>query len=257
MNRIDECLANLKANNKKALVSFVLCGDPTLDYTKQLILDLANSGTDIIQLGIPFSDPIAQGPTIQDASKRSIEAGTNLKRIIEMVIEIRKLTNIPLMFILYANTVYSKNINKFFKRCKEIGIDAVLIPDLPYEELAEFENESKQYGIKLIRTLTPSSTTRVKMIVDKADSFVSCISSSRTTFINDLTKLSREIRDYSSIYTLLELDVCTSKEVEILKNTADGIIINSVIVELIEEYKDLATPHILSFIKELRTILDK
>ena len=156
MNRIDKKLQQLKAENKKALITYVTCGDGGYDTTESAVLKMAENGADIIELGVPFSDPIAEGPIIQAASERALKNGTTLKGIFEMVKRLRSKTNIPLLFMMYVNSIFRFGTEKFFTICEETGIDGVIVPDLPFEEKEEIQDSADRHNVINISLITPT-----------------------------------------------------------------------------------------------------
>ena len=181
MNRIDKKLQQLKAENKKALITYVTCGDGGYDTTESAVLKMAENGADIIELGVPFSDPIAEGPVIQAASERALKNGTTLKGIFEMVKRLRSKTNIPLLLMMYVNSIFRFGTEKFFTMCEDTGIDGVIVPDLPFEEKEEIQESADKHSIINISLITPTSTDRISMIAKEAKGFVYCVSSTGVT----------------------------------------------------------------------------
>ena len=180
-NRIECCLDNLKAQNKKALVTFITAGYGGYETTEEAVLEMEKSGADIIEIGVPFSDPIAEGPVIQNASMMSLNRGTTLKGIFEMVKRIRIKTNIPLLRMMYVNSIFRYGTEKFFTQCKECGIDGVIVPDLPYEEYDEISEQAEKYNVIPISLVTPVSFERTEKIAGNAKGFLYCVSSTGVT----------------------------------------------------------------------------
>ena len=187
----------------KAFIPFVTCGDPSLDVTEQIVYAMADAGADLIELGIPFSDPTAEGPVIQEANVRALSAGTTTDKIFDMVRRIRQKTDIPMVFMTYANVVYSYGSERFIRTAAEIGMDGLILPDVPFEEKAEFDPLCRQYGIDLVSLIAPTSHDRIRMIAKEASGFVYCVSSlgvtgvrsSITTDIGAMVKLVKETQD--------------------------------------------------------------
>mgnify|MGYP000787547720 FL=1 len=176
-NRIDACFEKLKAENKKALVTFITAGDPDMDTTEKCVLEMYKNGSDIIEIGVPFSDPIAEGATIQKASLRSLSGGTNLDKIFDLVRKLRTQTDKPMLLMMYINTIFKFGTAKFFELCKETQIDGVIVPDMPFEEREELEGEAEKNGIYTIFLVAPTSHVRVKMIAEKSKGFLYVVSS--------------------------------------------------------------------------------
>ncbi len=165
-NRIDACFEKLKAENKKALVTFITAGDPDMDTTEKCVLEMYKNGSDIIEIGVPFSDPIAEGATIQKASLRSLSGGTNLDKIFDLVRKLRTQTDKPMLLMMYINTIFKFGTAKFFELCKETQIDGVIVPDMPFEEREDLQGEAEKNGIYTIFLVAPTSHERVKMIAE-------------------------------------------------------------------------------------------
>ncbi|MGB4660952.1 MAG: tryptophan synthase subunit alpha, partial [Mobilitalea sp.] len=183
MNRIEEVF-----HNKKAFVAFVTAGDPSIDITEQLILRMAEAGADLIEIGIPFSDPVAEGPIIQEADYRALEAGATTDKLFDLVERIRKVSKVPLAFMTYMNPIFTYGTDRFMANCKKVGIDAVIVPDVPFEEKDELKPFCDQYGITLISMIAPTSKERIKMIANEAEGFLYCVSSMGVTGVRSEIK---------------------------------------------------------------------
>lgn len=189
--------------NGKAFIPFVTCGDPSLEVTEEIVYAMADAGADLIELGIPFSDPTAEGPVIQEANVRALSAGTTTDKIFDMVRRIRQKTDIPMVFMTYANVVYSYGSERFIRTAAEIGMDGLILPDVPFEEKAEFDPLCRQYGLDLVSLIAPTSHDRIRMIAKEASGFVYCVSSlgvtgvrsNITTDIGAMVKLVKETQD--------------------------------------------------------------
>lgn len=257
MNRITSKFIELK--DKKAFITFLEAGHPDLDITEKLILEKEKAGADIIEIGIPFSDPLADGPIIQNAAKIALSNNVTVEKIFKMVKDIRKKTDIPLVFLVYYNIVFNYGNKEFIDKCIEIGIDGLIIPDLPYEEegeLTQFINEQ----IFLIPLVSPVSEKRIEKIIKDKKGFVYCVSSLGTTgqnngFHKKTVKLIRKIKKYTDIPVAIGFGIKNKEDIEIFKESADGIIIGSRIVEEIDKTNgDLHKIHSLvnSFNKYLK-----
>ena len=183
----------------KAFIPFVTCGDPNLETTKKIIAELADAGAAIIELGIPFSDPTAEGPVIQAANMRALEAGTTTDKVFEMVTEVRKTIDTPLVFMTYANVVFHYGIEEFCARAAEAGMDGLILPDVPFEEKEEFAGACRSHGMDLISMIAPTSEERIDMIASQAEGFVYCVSSlgvtgTRSSITTDLDSIVARIR---------------------------------------------------------------
>ena len=239
MNRIDKKFNNLKKENKKAFITFLTAGYPTIEKFEKLIEYKIKNGVDIIEIGIPFSDPLADGPTIQDASTRVLKNGIKLKDIFKSVKKIRKKSNIPLVFMTYYNIIFNYGINKFIKKSKEIGIDGFIIPDLPFEE----EGEISKYlddSIHLIPLLSPTSKNRNKRILEDKKGFVYYISSTGTTGKRNSSykKIKKEVNTLKEITDLpvaVGFGLKTKDDLKKVYEFADGSIIGSKFIDTIKK----------------------
>lgn len=188
----------------KALIPFITCGDPDLQTTARLILTLAQAGASVIELGIPFSDPTAEGPVIQEASLRALQNGTTTDRIFEMVEQVRQRSDVPLVFMTYANVVFSYGIEAFLERCEAAGIDGLILPDVPFEEKDEFLQPCKAHHVDFISMIAPTSASRIQKIAREAEGFLYLVSSlgvtgERTAFDKDLCTIISQIREVSPV----------------------------------------------------------
>ena len=259
-NRIDQKFAELKAAGKKALITYIVAGDGGYDLTEQAILEMEKQGVDIIEIGVPFSDPIAEGQVIQEASLRSLcDNHTTLKGVFEMVERLRKKTDMPLLLMLYANTVF--RTKDFFERCKAVGIDGVIVPDLPFEEHEEFDKPARENGIRNISLVTPASHGRIAKVASKAEGFLYCVSSTGVTgmrdkFSTDFDAFFGEIKTSSNIPYCVGFGIRSGETAQKMGSYCDGVIVGSAIVNQVAEHGKDAIPFIIEKVKELRTGLD-
>lgn len=260
MNRIEKRLQERNAENKKALITYMTAGLPSLEGTKDIILAQDSAGTDIIELGIPFSDPVADGPVIQEASYQSILLGTNLKKVFEVVKEVRKESEIPIVFMMYYNTVLYYGVESFVEKCIEVGVDGLIIPDLPFEEQGEInEFLVKENAPLLIQLVSPVSKQRISKILKDAKGFVYCVSSMGVTgqeasFHKDIIDYLTEVKKVSTIPVMMGFGIRTAKDVEPMKNIIDGAIVGSHFIKLMEDNKyslDAIKDYCRSFKEEL------
>lgn len=238
MNRIDNTFQKLKEQNKKAFITFVAAGDPDLDTTKRLILEMGRNGVDMVELGVPFTDPMAEGIVIQKANLRALEHGVCLEDIMDMVKELRKETQIPLIYLMYYNSILSFGVEKFFDQCKEVGIDAVIIPDLPIEESDEIAPYAEKTGVYHISMVAPTSEERLQMVTENAKGFVYCVSSMGVTGMREqiTTNLKRYFEPINRICHLpkcLGFGISTPEQASLVKQYCDGLIVGSAIVNQI------------------------
>lgn len=256
MSNIQKAFQRSKEEGKKAFIPFITAGDPHLEATEAFIYALEEAGSTLIELGIPFSDPVADGPTIQRANIRAMEKGIHIDKVFDMVAKVRKRTSIPLVFLLYANTVYHYGISHFFKRCQETGVDGVIVPDIPFEEKDEFNLVAKDYKVDFISLVAPTSKERIKAISEEATGFLYCVSSlgvtgTRDTIQTDLREMFEHIHSCCTIPTALGFGISTPEQAKALKKYADGIIVGSAMVEIIENYGEKAAEPLKAFAKEM------
>ncbi|MBQ1903579.1 MAG: tryptophan synthase subunit alpha [Ruminococcus sp.] len=232
----------------KAFIPFVTCGDPDLETTAKIVREMAANGADLIELGIPFSDPTAEGPVIQGANIRALSGGVTTDKIFDFVRELRKDVSVPLVFMTYANVVFSYGAERFIGTCRQIGIDGLILPDLPYEEKDEFLPVCRQYGVDLISLIAPTSADRAAMIAKDADGFIYIVSSlgvtgERAQITTDISKLVSVIRENTSIPCAVGFGISTPEQAKSMSQYADGVIVGSAIVRKIAQYgKDSAAP---------------
>lgn len=260
-NRIDKKLAELKANGKKALITFITAGDGGYETTEKAVLEMEQNGADLIELGVPFSDPIAEGPVIQCASERALKTGTTLAGILEMVKRLRTKTDMPLLLMMYLNTIFRFGTEKFFALCKETGIDGVIVPDMPYEEKDEIQGAADKYGVHNISLVTPASEDRIQMIAKDASGFLYCVSSNgvtgvRSEFKTNFQPFFDKINKYAKIPTAVGFGISGAEAAKNMSQYADGVIVGSAIVNIVADYGTDAPEKIGAFVKSLRDGLD-
>lgn len=240
MNRIDEKFIELQEVNKTAFIGYVTLGDPNTEISIQLVKEMANCGCDIIELGLPFSDPIAEGPVIQAANLRALENGMNTSKAMEIVKEIRKNVNLPLVYLLYYNQIFKYGIERFFVESKDAGIDGVIIADLPYEHVFEVEEIAAKYDIHIISLVTTVSKDRKEMIARKSKGFLYCVTSVGVTGQRDLIDVNLrpfidELNTYTNTPKALGFGISTVAQIKKMKQYADGIIVGSAIVDVVKD----------------------
>lgn len=241
MNRIEAKLEELKRMGEKAFITYMTAGLPDMEGTKEIIKAQDQAGTDIIELGIPFSDPAADGPVIQEASFKSISKGTNLVKVFDMVASLRKECQIPIVFMMYNNTILHYGVEKFVDKCIEVGVDALIIPDLPFEEQVELTKFlSKEGAPILIQLVAPVSKQRIPILLENARGFVYCVSSMGVTgqdggFHKDVVNYLKEVKSISKIPVMMGFGIKTAKDVDEVKDTIDGAIVGSHFIRIMEE----------------------
>ena len=240
--------------NGKAFIPFLTCGDPDLETTEQLIPAMAAAGADLIELGIPFSDPTAECPVIQDANLRALSGGVTTDKIFDMVRRIRPLVSIPLVFMTYANVIYSYGADRFLKTAAEIGISGIIVPDVPFEEKQEFDPICKKYGIAQISMIAPTSHDRIRAIAEQADGFLYCVSSlgvtgTRSNITTDIGAMVRLVKEVNDIPCAVGFGISTPEQAESMSRQADGAIVGSAIVKLIAKYGRDSVQPVAEYVK--------
>lgn len=238
-SRITKKFEELRSINKKALITYITCGDSDLETTLDLVMTMERAGADIIELGIPYSDPLADGPVIQRASKRALDAGTTIDSFFELLPKLRLQTDIPIAILLYYNSIFRYGIESFLDKCNGF-IDGLIIPDLPLEERSEIQELMKDYPIDLISLVAPTSENRIKEIVKDSNGFVYCISSfgvtgKRENFSLDLTDFINKVKSFTDTPTALGFGISSENAIKNLKDFTDGLIVGSAIIEEIEK----------------------
>jgi tryptophan synthase alpha chain len=241
----------------KAFIPFITCGDPSLEVTEQLVYAMEKAGADLIELGIPFSDPTAEGPVIQEANLRALSGGVTTDKIFEMVKKIRKNTQIPMVFMTYANVVYSYGTERFVKTAAEAGMDGIILPDVPFEEKEEFSAVCRQYGLALISLIAPTSHQRIAQIAAAAEGFIYCVSSLgvtgvRSEITTDIGEMVRLVRENSSLPCAIGFGISTPEQAERMAQHADGVIVGSAIVKMCKEYGKDCVPHVAEYVKQMK-----
>ena len=239
-NRIDRCFEELKARGEKALIEFVTAGDPDLETTEKLVLEMFERGADLIELGVPFSDPIAEGKTIQKSSLRSLRGGTTLDKIFETVKNIRAKTDKPLLLMMYINTIFRYGTERFFAKCSKYGIDGVIVPDLPFEERDEIADTADKYGIYPINLVAPTSADRVTTIAAESKGFLYVVSSlgvtgTRSSITTDFDKLLAPLKKGEHVPYCIGFGISSPELAKKMADYADGVIVGSAIVNKIAE----------------------
>ena len=252
----------------KAFIGFVTGGDPTIEKTKEFVMEMIRAGADLIEIGIPFSDPIAEGPVIQEANNRALAAGATVEKLFTLVADLRKETDVPLVFLTYVNPVFrygqtanspdqSQGYNAFFKRCRESGLDGIIIPDLPFEEQPPVREAADKHGIDLISLIAPTSEARIKKIAKTASGFIYLVSSMgvtgvRSEITTDLASITKAIKSVTQTPVAIGFGIHTPAQAAEMSRIADGVIVGSAIVKIVAHYGTEAAPYIYNYVKEMK-----
>ena len=245
-------------NNGKAFIAFLTAGDPCLEKTVEYIFEIEKAGADLIEIGIPFSDPIAEGIVIQEASLRALSAGMTTDGVFEIARRVREKSQIPLCFMTYLNPVFHYGYDKFFSKCGELGIDGIIIPDLPYEEKEEVSSAASPYGVDVISLIAPTSEERIKDIAKDAQGFIYTVSSMGVTGMrsNITTNLDSIIASIKSAApdtpAAIGFGISTPEQAAKYSAIADGVIVGSAIVKIIEKHGTEASPYIYEYVKSMK-----
>lgn len=244
-------------NNKKAFIPFITCGDPDLETTKKLVIEMEANGADLIELGIPFSDPTAEGPVIQGANIRALSNGITTDDIFGMVAELRETVKIPLVFMTYANVVFSYGKDRFFANCKKVGIDGIILPDVPFEEKAEFESVAMEYDVDFISMIAPTSKERIDMIAKEAKGFIYVVSSlgvtgTRAEINSNIKDLVERVRKNTDVPCAVGFGISNPEQAATMADISDGAIVGSAIVRMIEKYGKDSPKEVGRFVKDIK-----
>ena len=246
--------------NGKAFIPFITCGDPDLETTAACVRAAVKNGADLIELGIPFSDPTAEGPVIQGANVRALTGGVKTDMIFEFVRGLRTDVDIPLVFMTYANVVFSYGADRFFRNCMESGIDGIILPDLPFEEKAEFLTVCRKYGVDLISMIAPTSKERISVIAREAEGFLYIVSSmgvtgTRTKITTDIDSIIKVVKENTDIPCAVGFGISTPEQAHRMAEASDGVIVGSAIIKLLEKYGRNAAGAVGEFVKSMKESL--
>lgn len=252
MTRINNAFAN-----GKAFIAFITGGDPDIDTTEQLIYAMEKAGADLIEIGIPFSDPIAEGVVIQEADERALKNNVTTDDLFALVKKVRQNSEIPLVFMTYYNPVFSYGRDKFMANAKEAGIDGLIIPDVPFEESEEVRTYCHQYGIDLINMIAPTSVTRTKMIAEKAEGFLYCVSSLGVTGVrseikSDIAGLIKDAKEVTETPCAIGFGISTPEQAKEMAAVADGVIVGSAIVRIVAEHGKDSVSYVAEYVKSMK-----
>lgn len=252
-------MSNIKSAfaNGKAFIPFITCGDPDLETTAAVVREAVKNGADLIELGIPFSDPTAEGPVIQGANIRALAGGVTTDKVFDLVEDLRKDVKIPMVFMTYANVVFSYGAERFMKKCKETGMDGIILPDLPYEEKEEFIDICKEYDVDLISLIAPTSENRIAMIAKEADGFIYVVSSlgvtgTRTEIKTDLASIVSVIRENTDTPCAIGFGISTPEQAKKMADISDGAIVGSAIIKILEKYGKESPKYVGEYVKSMK-----
>lgn len=248
--------------NGKAFIPFITCGDPDLETTAKAVRAAAENGADLIELGIPFSDPTAEGPVIQGANIRALAGGVTTDKIFDLVRDLRSDVTIPFVFMTYANVVFSYGADRFMSKCRDFGIDGIIIPDLPFEEKGEFADSAKKYGIEMISLIAPTSADRAAMIAKEAEGFIYIVSSLGVTGVRneistDISRIVEVIRSNSDVPCAVGFGISKPEQAQKMAAVSDGVIVGSAIIRIIEKYGRGAAPYVGEYVKSMKEAANK
>ncbi len=241
----------------KAFIPFITCGDPSLDVTEQLVYAMEEAGADLIELGIPFSDPTAEGPVIQEANLRALSGGVTTDKIFGLVRKIRQHSQIPMVFMTYANVVFSYGIERFVKTAAEAGMDGLILPDVPFEEKEEFAGTCRDYGLSLISLIAPTSHQRIAQIASAAEGFIYCVSSlgvtgERREITTNIDEMAGLVRENTDLPFAIGFGISTPEQAAEMAAKADGVIVGSAIVRLCGQYGQDCVPHVQEYVRSMK-----
>ncbi|MBQ7666355.1 MAG: tryptophan synthase subunit alpha [Synergistaceae bacterium] len=247
-------------NHNKAFIPYISCGDPDIETTKELVRVMADNGADIIELGIPFSDPTAEGPVIQQASLRALKGGITTDKIFSMVHDLRKNIKIPLVFMTYANVVFSYGTKKFLSHCESLGIDGLILPDVPFEEREDFLPSCESHNVDLISMIAPTSENRIAEISRNARGFIYIVSSlgvtgMRSEITTDIEGITKSIRANTNIPCAVGFGISTPEQARKISGYSDGVIVGSAIVKIIAEYGRDSVSRVGEFVRSMKSAI--
>ena len=244
----------------KAFIAFVTCSDPDLETTGAVVRAAVENGADLIELGIPFSDPTAEGPVIQGANLRALRGGVTTDEIFAFVKELRTEVSVPMVFMTYANVIFSYGADRFISTCRNIGMDGLIVPDLPYEEKEEFLSYCEKYGVDLISLIAPTSAQRIAMIAKEAQGFLYVVSSlgvtgTRNEITTDLDAITKIVRENTKVPCAIGFGISTPEQARNIAASADGVIVGSAIVSIIAEHGRDAAGYVGDYVKKMKDAL--
>ncbi len=252
MSKISEAF-----KDTKAFIPFITGGDPFLEITEQLLYAMEEAGADIIEIGIPFSDPIAEGPVIQAANERALAAGCTTDRLFETVKKAREKVQVPMVFLTYLNPIFTYGKERFMERCRECGIQGVIVPDMPFEEKGELREVCREYGVEIISLIAPTSHERITAIAKEAEGYIYCVSSlgvtgMRKEISTDIQGMVDKVRQVTKVPCAVGFGISTPEQAQKMAAVSDGVIVGSRIVKIVEEYGDEAVPYVKDYVRNMK-----
>ncbi len=255
MSKISEAF-----KDTKAFIPFITGGDPSLEITQQLLYAMEEAGADIIEIGIPFSDPIAEGPVIQAANERALAAGCTTDRLFETVKKAREKVQVPMVFLTYLNPIFTYGKERFMERCREYGIQGVIVPDMPFEEKGELREVCTKYGIEIISLIAPTSHERITAIAKEAEGYIYCVSSlgvtgMRKEISTGIQGMVDKVRQVTKVPCAVGFGISTPEQAQQMAAVSDGVIVGSRIVKIVEEYGEKSVPYVKEYVGNMKKAL--
>lgn len=246
----------------KAFIPFITGGDPSLKTTEQLLYAMEEAGADLIEIGIPFSDPIAEGPVIQAANERALAAGCTTDRLFDTVKKAKEKVRVPMVFLTYLNPIFTYGKERFMERCRECGIQGIIVPDMPFEEKGELREICQQYGIVIISLIAPTSHERITEIARDAEGYIYCVSSlgvtgMRKEITTDIKGMVEKVRQVTKVPCAVGFGISTPQQASEMAEVSDGVIVGSRIVKIVEEYGEKSVPYVKEYIEGMKAALKK
>jgi tryptophan synthase alpha chain len=243
--------------NGKAFIPFLTCGDPDLETTEALVKACVRAGADLIELGIPFSDPTAEGPVIQGANLRALSGGVTTDKVFALVARLRQQVSVPLVFMTYANVVFSYGSDRFLSKAAEAGIQGLILPDVPFEEKDEFEPLCAKYGLELVSMIAPTSHQRIQRIASQSKGFLYCVSSLgvtgvRSNITTDIGAMVQAVKQATQTPAAVGFGISTPEQARAMAQKADGVIVGSAIVKLVGQYGRDAVPYVEEYVRSMK-----
>lgn len=251
MSRIEEAF-----QKHKAFIAFITVGDPDLETTERVVHAAVENGADLIELGIPFSDPTAEGPVIMEADEVALKAGTTTDKVFELTKKLRETITVPMVYMTYANVVFSYGCEKFAQKAADAGIDGLILPDVPYEEKEEFTEVFDRYGLDLISMIAPTSKDRIAMIAKEANGFIYMVSSlgvtgTRSEITMDISAMTDLVKKNSEVPCAVGFGISTPEQAAGMAELSDGAIVGSAIIKIIAKYGKEAAGPVGEYVKEM------